>query len=272
MKLALVLALAACGNNPVARPVTFGGDRPVDIQIPTGFDDSMDYPLILILHGYGANGFVQEAVFGLKAEVTNGRAFVLAPTGNVDSTGKPFWNADPACCDFDHTNVDDSTYLHDLVTAVTAAYPVSRVLVVGHSNGGYMAYRMACDHADVVENIVVLAGAAASDPAACMPSRDVEVLHLHGDQDVTVPYAEAAMPSVDQWAQHDHCAGTFHAGPTLDIDADTVGAETSTQLADGCPSNIDIELWTIAGAGHIPNFNAMFEPAMYQWFLDHVRP
>jgi polyhydroxybutyrate depolymerase len=271
MKLALLVALAACGTK-VDRPITFGGDaRPVDLQIPAGFDDGMDYPLIVVLHGYGVDGFVQESVFGLKAEVTAGHAYVLAPTGLTDSTGKPFWNADPACCDFDHTGVDDVAYIGGLVDAVTAAYPVSHVYLVGHSNGGFMAYRMACDRSDVVENIVVLAGDAASDPATCVPTHEVEVLHLHGDADTEVPYA-TAMPSVEQWMQHDHCGTTFHAGPTLDISSDTAGAETTTQIADGCPAGIDLELWTIGGVGHIPNFNATFEPTMYQWFLDHVRP
>src|SRR5262249_47618301 len=36
-------------------------------QIPAMLDDSKQYPLVVVLHGYGANGFVQEAYFGLNA-------------------------------------------------------------------------------------------------------------------------------------------------------------------------------------------------------------
>jgi len=268
----IVLVIAACGGPNEVRPTTFGDTRPVDLQIPANFDDGTSYPLIVVLHGYGASGFVQEAYFGVRAEQTAGRAFVIAPDGLTDSLGHQYWNADPGCCDFDHTNVDDSGYLGGIIDHVRTAYPIDRVLVIGHSNGGYMAYRLACDHADLVDNIVVLAGDAATDPAACQPAKPVEVLHLHGDADATVPYAETAMRSVVQWAQHDGCGTTFHSGPTLDLDAVIPGAETSVQVADGCPTGLDLELWTLAGVGHIPSFNTMAEPTLYQWFLDHPRP
>jgi membrane protein implicated in regulation of membrane protease activity len=60
--------------------------------------------------------------------------------------------------------VDDSTYLHRLLDAVKSAYRVdpTRVYFVGHSNGGFMAYRMACEHATEITAIVSLAGAGAA--------------------------------------------------------------------------------------------------------------
>jgi hypothetical protein len=80
------------------------------------------------------------------------------------------------------------------------------------------------------------------------------------------------MRSVDQWATHDTCAQTSHAGPTYDLDAAVLGAETTTQIFDGCPTGIDLELWTLAGSGHVPALTPAFEPTAYQWFLDHARP
>jgi len=275
VRLAIVLVVAACGNSsPSAPPPTQYGttDRPVTLQIPDNYDSGKQYPLIMVLHGYSASGFVQEAYFGIKAEVTAGNAFVIAPDGLIDSTGAEYWNADPGCCDFDHTNPDDSGYLRSILDAVRADYPIDHTWLIGHSNGGYMAYRMACDHADIVEDIIVLAGDAATDPSVCNPVKPVEVLHLHGDHDTEVPYAQAAMRSVDQWAGHDTCAQTSHAGPSYDLDGSVPGAETTTQIFDGCPAGIDLELWTLVGSGHVPALTPTFEPTAYQWFLDHVRP
>lgn len=271
MKRALIATvLAGCSSSGGGeRPTTFGGDRPVDLQVPANFDDSKQYPLILILHGYGASGFVQESLFGLKAAVTDGTAFVLAPEGTVDTTGKQFWNADPACCDFGHTGVDDSTYLAGLVGAVRGAWPIDRVWVIGHSNGGYMSYRLACDHADAIDGMIVLAGASASDPSTCHPSRQVNLLHMHGTEDTDVPYS-LAMPSVQTWAGYDGCGTALTAGTSVDLDAAQPGAETMTQTA-ACPAGIDVELWSIGGAGHIPSFNSMIEPTIIQWFTDHPR-
>lgn len=269
----VLVALAACGSDPAPRPMTFGGDRPTQLQVPASFDPTKTYPLLVVLHGYGASGFVQESYFGLKALPDAGQAFVLAPDGLIDSMDHPFWNADPACCDYDMTHPDDVGYLGGLIDSVSAAWPVDpgAVLVLGHSNGAYMAYRMACDRADVVTNIIAVAGAAASDAATCVPHQPVEVLHIHGTTDTEVPYVPIANDSVAQWVEHDGCAATRTAGPDLDLDYSIAGAETHTATADGCPAGIAVELWTMEGASHLPNLDASFAPRMFQYLLAHRR-
>src|SRR5439155_918922 len=218
------------------RPTTFGGDRPVDLQVPIGFDDSKTYPLVMVLHGYSANGVIQEAYFGIKNEVDAGNAFVVAPDGLVDSKDHEYWNADAACCDFDHSSVDDVAYLGGLLDEVTAAWPIdpAHVILIGHSNGGFMAYRLACERADIVTEIGVLAGAATSD--TCDPSTAVDVLHIHGTADTEVPYDggttlesqtmfPGAVASTMRWAGFDSCSTTSTAGATVDFDGSSDGAD-----------------------------------------------
>jgi polyhydroxybutyrate depolymerase len=300
----LCLLAGACGGDdalPIApdaapRPTVFGGDRPATLHVPDNFDPAKKYPLIMILHGYSATGFLQEAYFGLRAEVDAGNALEIAPDGLKDSTGNQYWNADPACCDFDHTNPDDSGYLGKMLTDIIAAYPVdpAQVFVIGHSNGGYMAYRMACDHADVVTTIGVLAGIVSTDPSVCVPSHPVNVLHMHGTADTEVPYAmtstyPGAVGSVQRWAGYDGCGSDLTDGATLDLDTGIPGAET--QISDvSCtsPQAIDptalpfgsaagagqapaIELWTLNGSSHVPPMSAAFEPALYGWLTAHGR-
>jgi len=268
-----VCAATACGSSTDDGPraTTFGGDRPTQLQVPLDFvDDGTLYPLVVVLHGYSATGFVQSAYFGMRPAPEG--TFVLAPDGLTDSSGNEYWNADPACCDFDHTGVDDSTYLGDLIADVAHTWPIDpkAIHLIGHSNGGFMAYRMACDHADTIASIVVLAGAAASDASTCTPSQPVAVLHMHGTADESVPYS-VAQPSVDQWASHDGCASTHTAGPDLDIDSD-LGNETHTESIDGCPGDAPIELWTLQGAGHVPGLNPDFSSRILAYMAAHTRP
>ena len=116
-----------------------------------------------------------------------------------------------------------------------------------------MAYRMACDHADVVENIIVLAGDAATDPSVCNPVKPVEVLHLHGDQDMEVPYAKPRCAASTSGPAHDALRANLARRPDLrSRDSSVPGAETTTQIFDGCPAGIDLELWTLVGSGHVP--------------------
>ncbi|HTR49857.1 MAG TPA: hypothetical protein VMJ10_04060 [Kofleriaceae bacterium] len=279
-RFALVLAACSSSSPKALPPTVFGGDRPATLQVPAELDGGKvdtgrQYPLVMVLHGYGASGFVQEAYFGMNMIAPANLGFVIAPDGLTDSTGNEYWNADPACCDFDHANPDDSGYLGGLIDDIEAAWPAvdpGAMLVIGHSNGGYMAYRMACDHADTVTNIIVLAGAAASDPSTCNPTLPVAVLHMHGTADTEVPYVPNAAASVMQWAGHDGCATTTTAGANVDLDQGIPGAETTTESYDDCPPGTAVDLWSIQGGTHIPSLDQpVFAPMMMQYFQAHRR-
>ena len=279
----LVSGLAACGSDPADRPRTFGGDRPVTLDLPANLDDDATYPLVVALHGYSISGYIQQAYLGLRALTDAGRVFLVAPTGNMNSQGKPYWNADEACCDYDHANPDDVGYLAALIDDIAAAWPVDRaaVFAIGQGNGGNMAYRLACDRAERLAGIVVIAGAAGFDPAACAPSRPVSVLHLHGTADPEFEYAgggpfqqapgaPGAVESVTHWAGHDGCALTRTADAPLDLDASIAGAETRPERF-GCAAPTAVELWTMEGTDHLPNMVDAFSPAIWPW-LDARRP
>jgi polyhydroxybutyrate depolymerase len=264
----LLALLAACGGTDEPPPRTFGGDRPVDIQVPANYDPAKKYPLVVVLHGFGANGFAQTAVFHTKQLVDNGTAFVVAPDGTQNSSGMLFWNADPNCCDFEHQNPDDVAYIGGLIDDIKDAWPIDQVLVLGHSNGSYMAYRMACDRADVITAIAGLAGVAAS--TTCAPSRHVAVLHLHGTADDLVPYS-TAVPSVTKWAGYNGCGTTQSNATAFDLDDSVAGAETTPSTFAGCPADGAVELWTMTGSSHIPNISFQFPTLLMSWFDAHQR-
>ena len=96
----------------------------------------------------------------------------------------------PACCDFFNSNVDDSGYLRDLIEIIQANYNIDEFSIhfTGISNGGFMSYRMACEHADLIASIAPLAGTTFIDPSDCSPSEPVHVLHLHGTADSTIDF------------------------------------------------------------------------------------
>src|SRR4051794_18792775 len=108
---ALALALAtACKESdvsagptdaPDAGEVELGGARPVSLfHAPAGYDASKPAPLVLMLHGYGASGLLQDAIFRLQEIADEEGFFLVAPDGTLDSTQKRFWNANDNCCDF----------------------------------------------------------------------------------------------------------------------------------------------------------------------------
>ena len=104
------------------------------------------------------------------------------PDGATDHWGYQFWNATDACCDFGSTGVDDAGYLRGLLEAIGSQFAVDRkrIYLIGHSNGGFMCYRMACQSADIIAGIAAFAGATFLDPSRCQPSEPVNILHMHG--------------------------------------------------------------------------------------------
>lgn len=153
--------------------------RPYAVFAPAG--DAVR-PLVIVLHGYGGNGAGQYGYFGMSRWA--GEAIVVVPDGTPDHKGMRFWNASDACCDFDGRGPDDVAYLEAIVDEVARAHPVDarRVYAVGHSNGGFMALRWACDRPRRLAAVVSLAGAAPADASRCA-SEGTSVLQLHGDAD-----------------------------------------------------------------------------------------
>jgi polyhydroxybutyrate depolymerase len=278
--LALLLLLAACSSDDGPPPKTYGGDRPADLHTPATLTEGKKYPLVVILHGFTASGFVQYAYFNGAALVNSDRALVIAPDGTTNSQGEQFWNADPACCDLEGQNPDDVGYIGGLIDDIIADWPIDtiQVYVIGHSNGGYMAYRMACERADVITAIGSLAGNASSTPSACNPSKPVSVLHMHGTSDMTVPYdggagfgGVGAVSSVTQWATHDACGTTRSPTVTLDLDNTVAGSETHGETTSGCPSGVAVDLWTLEGSSHIPIFTSSAIDDIFGWLSAHKR-
>ena len=279
----LLVLLAACpapeatdaptdeANTFDADPSTTLGDgRTAEAVLPSDYDITNTYPLVLMLHGYGANAFVQDAVFGLQDRVDSHQFILILADGTVDAGGAQFWNAFDECCDFYGTNVKDSRWLAGLIEEAQGRYPISHVAVMGHSNGGFMSYRMACERPDLVDRIAPLAGTLSAVDSECDATDPVRVLHMHGTDDTTIGYDttgghRGALDSVAYWADLAGCSGPVNDG-TRDHHENLTGDETTVQTWD-CPTG-DLELWTAEGGDHIYLFNnSAYKDDLASWLV-----
>ncbi|MBI4941230.1 MAG: prolyl oligopeptidase family serine peptidase [Actinobacteria bacterium] len=265
--------------------------RPPDISVPSGGNRRGPMPLLLLLHGYTSNSAEVDLYFGLRERAAAAGFLYVRPNGTVDGRGGQFWDATDACCDLFDTGVDDSGYLLGLIDTLAREYPVDprRVYVMGHSNGGFMAYRMACDHADRVAAVVSVAGAMHADRADCTPAAPVSVLQVHGTDDELVPYeggqiqgddVPPAARTVDDWATLDACDPAPSRGSDVDVvdRADLrgttrlAGAETGVQVYRGCARGTSVQLWTIRDGRHVPTFLPAFGEDVMDFLLAHPKP
>lgn len=270
---ALLVCLAGCA------PQFQVEGRPYALGVPPSVTEPL--PLVVLLHGYGVSADAQEVALPFSRDVAARRFFYAMPNGTLDAKGKRFWNATDACCNDGALPVDDVGFLRAVIADVKAHHPgqidPDRVFLIGHSNGGFMALRMACEAGDVVTGVMSLAGAA---PLVCAGGPAVATLLVHGTGDDVIRFGggvkpRARYPSAEEsrsiLARHNGCGADEAPGLAA---ADFIGdakQETSGVAAAHCPPGGKAELWTVEGEGHIPFFNDAFRTAVLDWLFAEAR-
>lgn len=241
----------------------------VKVVMPKNAHSRKNWPLIVLLHGYGASGSLQDIYYGASGNA-GAKGFVLAmPNGVKNSKGKRFWNAFDACCDFEASEVDDVRFLTSLIAKVKQQVGIDsrRITLLGHSNGGYMSYKMACEVPELIAGVAVLAGSMSGDfKEFCPNALPTSVLHIHGNADETVsydggkapllgtPYMSASETSLT-WARHNNCKS--HSTSTqklLDLVSfvQLPGVDTFAERWSDCDAGSRVEFLTIDNGKHAP--------------------
>ena len=293
---AAALASAACSaptSSAVLGPPDAGSDppapadavllaqRPYTELLPPGYTSAQNWPLVIVLAGYGDHGIDIANWMGLVDLAGAQGAVLVAPDGVANALGYLAWSPGPR-----HSPHYDVEYLRAIIRDLEGRRSIDRkrVFVVGHSLGAHMAHRLACDAAADVAAAFTVAGQVVTNPLGCAPSEKVSVAQAHGTFDAVIGYngdvqgapPDPAVPSAHEtmgvWARNNGCAGpSALTGRTLDLDKVVDGAETQVEAWSGCPDGIAVELWTMARVGHIPNWTPAFAPAVWGFLSGHAK-
>ncbi len=280
------------GLPPLDLQGPIGGSRPVSVKTPLGYKpQGSKYPLIILLHGFNSDAEGQDRYLGLSRIALDRGYLFIAPNGTPAlSTGATpgltsrFWNATESCCNFTNAKVDDVAYLRDLIRQMIARYPVDpkRVYLFGHSNGAFMAHRMACDESLRITAIAALAGSLRPQVTDCKPQVPVAVLTIHGTADPVIQYQggqtlpttpryPSAGETIGHWAKVNGCSTESINREKFTILRENSRLETTPIVYGSCAKNGAAELWTIDQGGHVPSFNEQFIPRVLDFFNKHQR-
>jgi poly(3-hydroxybutyrate) depolymerase/surface polysaccharide O-acyltransferase-like enzyme len=217
-------------------------------------------PAIVFLHGVNSDIGYEETRDGLLPLASAGQVVLVYPVGYGQS-----WNAGVCCGAAVLHELDDVAFLTEVEQRVAAdpGVDASRISLVGYSNGGKMAYRLACDRPGLFASVAVVL---ALPETSCPPGPPVPLLQVAVKDDAEIPYAPGDPPfsangvvltpvtsEVSAWRQRDGCAS-----------GGAVRATGSLQLQQwvSCQKGSRVELATYASGGHYwPSGNATTPPA-----------
>lgn len=256
------------------------GRGEISVYIPDSYDSERPIPLIVALHGFTGNSQNVKKHWRLIPLVDEKNFILCIPEGTKNSRGQRFWNATEACCDLEKIGVDDSEYLISLVELIETKYAIDSKSIhfTGHSNGGFMSLRMACDHADKIASVQSLAGAMFLDPEDHVPSEPVHVLQVHGTDDKSIKYDgdcwngncyPSARKTVEMWAKFNKCNLVPIQLGAIDLVVNVEGKDTTILCYEPSEHGAVAELWTIHGASHGPRFNHSYSARSVDWLLNH---
>lgn len=155
------------------------------VYIPKNLPRYSKIPMVIMLHAGNSNA--QELQSGKTMDMLADfyKFIVLYPNGTIEEEGtnKRTWNAGACCGVASSTNVDDMTFLSQLITKMKSDYNIdsNKVFMLGVSNGAMLGYKFICEKPGVIKSFVVVAGAFLSTSCASNPT--FSVLAVHGEND-----------------------------------------------------------------------------------------
>ncbi len=222
-------------------------------------------PVILALHGAFSTARSFERETGLSELADREGFLVIYPQGIGLFDLLRHWNSGHCCGKARKMNLDDVDFVLGAVDDVALQLPVdrSRIYVMGYSNGGMLAYRIAAERSDVVAAVAAISATVGGSPSAdepewvvSRPARPVPVLAVHGRDDESVPYAGGSTVksrgknstisvarSIGLWIDADGC----ESQPLVER---MHGGRVERKTWSACGADSEVTLYSLDGWGH----------------------
>ena len=157
---------------------------------PSTINSNKPAPLVIALHGGLGSAAQFEGNSGLNDYAESNGFYVVYPNGISAIENQAIlqtWNAGDCCGPAAQKNVNDIAFVESLIKHLRNSLSIDkrRVFVIGHSNGGMLAYKLACELSDEISGIGVQSASLAINQ--CQPTNPLSVVHIHGTSDKNFP-------------------------------------------------------------------------------------
>lgn len=243
-----------------------GVERHYLAQLPST-TSAAERSLILLLHGHGGSA---AQLVGLNDRTApfkpwipiaeREQAVLIAADGTIGPDGKQGWNDLRGVAG--NPSTDDLAFIRALITRAVQQQGVAhkKVYIVGISNGGHMALRVALQAPEIVAGIGVVAAAMPAGIELPQLRESVSVALMNGTRDRLMPFRGGKMArgrgvvlstndSTEFWVRSNQCQ---QPGQTKRYDnlSRKDRSRVVRTLYQQCESGAKVAMFEVRGAGH----------------------
>ena len=217
-----------------------GRERSYRVVTPRNYQQEVDHPLVIMLHGYRDRGKQIEFYSGMSNLAEQENFIALYPEGLSRS-----WNGDFCCGRAWQNNVDDVGFIETLVEQVTKDYQVDteKIFVAGFSNGGILAQKLVNERPGKFAGAaIVMSGSGTDQQSLQISSSRTPMLFMHGERDTYVPLNDESPvrsgfnfttqnETIAEWSQAQRCNPTPQTTESDTFTKATYECEESTLIS-----------------------------------------
>lgn len=236
-----------------------GLTRRYRVHVPLSYAPSTPAPLVFSFHGGGGSMDYQanDSYYGQISKSGQAGYIAVFPNGfsKLKSGKLATWNAGNCCASARDENIDDVGFVRAIIEQLSTQLNIDRgrIFASGMSNGGMMAYRLACEMPDVFRAIAAVAGT--DNTRACSPKAPISILYIHARDDELALFEGGAgrksskvtsfvsVPdSIAKWVKLNACSGT----PKRVFE----NAGAYCDAYSPCLGGVEVRLCVTASGGH----------------------
>ena len=218
-----------------------GYNRSYYVSVPLNV--SSNSPLIVDMHGYGMTASQEYSYTDMDYYAHLENIIVVYPQGLNNA-----WNVGTY---WDSTTADDIEFISLMIDDIASNFNIDldRIYACGLSNGGYMAYELACELSDKITAFGSVTGNfMLNSDQDCNHSREIPIIHFHGTYDSVVNYyppsfdgALTVEQSIDYWSEYNN----------LNLESiEYIGSNVEIQTYTSNISTVQFVHYKVYGGGH----------------------
>lgn len=233
-------------------------DRFYMVHVPKSYKSTISSPLLFAIHGGGGNMKIQanDDYYKQISKSEEIGSITVFPNGYSKFPSGSFatWNAGRCCGDARDKNMDEILFFKTMVKNLSSQLNIDpkRIYAAGMSNGGMMAYRLACELTDTFTAIAAVAGT--DNTIDCKPNRPISILHIHAKDDDHVKYdggaGKSAAPAekitdfksvpetISKWVKFNQCT------------VSPVKVNNYCEIYSQCKDGVKVQLCSTPTGGH----------------------